>query len=73
MACGVYTFPSKVPTEPNAHPETDVVEYTIQSQGLIWANAKSYAMGEDTAIHMPAVASWYWSACRRWASGRHLN
>ena len=22
MACGVYTFPSKVPTEPHAHPES---------------------------------------------------
>ena len=62
MACGVYTFPSKVPTEPHAHPETDVVEYTIQSKGLIWANAKSYAMGEDTAIHMP-VDAWHTYQC----------
>ena len=44
MACGMYTFGSKAPTEPHSHPNTDVVEYTVQGKGIIWVNARSYAM-----------------------------
>ncbi|MDA0335608.1 MAG: cupin domain-containing protein [bacterium] len=62
MACGIYAFGSKAPTEPHAHPNTDVVEYTVHGKGLIWVNAKSYVMDRGTAIHMPADA-WHTYQC----------
>jgi quercetin dioxygenase-like cupin family protein len=62
MACGIYSFPSKAPTEPHAHPETDVVEYAIQGKGLIWANAKSHSLAVGAAIHMP-VDAWHTYQC----------
>ena len=62
MACGMYTFGSKAPTEPHSHPNTDVVEYTVQGKGIIWVNAKSYAMDQGTAIHMP-VDAWHTYQC----------
>lgn len=62
MACGMYTFGSKTPTEPHSHPNTDVVEYTVQGKGIIWVNARSYAMDQGTAIHMP-VDAWHTYQC----------
>ena len=62
MACGMYTFSNSSPTEPHAHPNTDVVEYTIQGKGLIWVNAKPYVMDQGTAIHMP-VDAWHTYQC----------
>lgn len=53
LSCGMFMFTSKSPTEPHAHPNSEVVEYVIQGKGCIWVNAKPHVMERGTAIHIP--------------------
>ena len=62
LSCGMFMFSSKSPTEPHAHPNSEVVEYVIQGKGCIWVNTKPHVMERGTVIYIPTDA-WHSYQC----------